>query len=191
MKSQRFCCFALYVLVLALAPVGVCSAQELVFHCTVATPAVSTSPVEFGLAMDALVGIDGLDEPLPPPAPGQATQVYLQMLTPPVPLPNRWRRDVRPFFDVSANTVELWSMTVETDAVGQTLTFSIDADITDAPPYTLHVFGPGGLYRLVQPGDLIEVPCTAPITFFYWELQYDQQVALPPQTWGGLHSLYR
>jgi hypothetical protein len=191
MKSQRSCLVALLALGLATAPVTVCSAQELVIHCTVATPAVSASPVEFGLARDAFVGVDGLDEPLPPPAPGQATQVYLQMLTPPVPLPNRWRRDVRPFFDVSANTVELWSMTVETDAVGQILTFSVDAVINDAPPYTLHVFGPGGLYRPVMPGDVIEVPCTAPITSFFWELQYDEQVATPPQTWGGLQSLYR
>ncbi|HPF69438.1 MAG TPA: hypothetical protein PLQ13_02110 [Candidatus Krumholzibacteria bacterium] len=191
MRSKVGIAPALAVLVALLAVPTLAPAQQLIVSCTIATPDATAAPIEFGLAAGALDGIDPFDEPLPPPAPDQSLQVYLQMLTPPVPLPNRWRRDVRPFFDVTAERVELWAMTVESAAVGQAFTFAVETTIDEAPPYTLHVFGPAGLYRLVAPGETFTVPCTAPIMAFFWELQYDEQVAAPPSTWGGVHAQFR
>ena len=167
------------------------AAQELMVACTVEVAETGTAEVEFGLVADALVGIDPFDEPLPPPTPDQSLQVYIQMMLPPVPLPNRWRRDVRPFYGITTNRVEIWSMTVECTAIGQEMVVGVDITVDEVLPYTLHILGPDGLQRLVQSGERFAVTCTAQIMTFYWQLQYDEQVPLAPHSWGGMKAVFR
>ena len=80
----------LMVIVLVVLVLGTATrahGQHLYVSCTVSTPADTASTIEFGLNMTALDGIDEFDEPLPPATPAQNLLVYLQMVTPPAPLP--------------------------------------------------------------------------------------------------------
>ena len=167
------------------------AAQELMVACSIEVTGTGTAGIEFGLVADALDGIDPFDEPLPPPAPDQSLQAYIHMLQPPVPLPNRWRRDVRPFYGITTNRVEIWAMTVECDAVGQEMIFATGIVVGEALPYTLDLIGPDGLQQPVHSGERFAVPCTAPITTFYWQLQYDEQVPTAPLSWGGMQAAFR
>ena len=170
---------------------GSANAQFAIFSCTVADPDETASPVEFGLTTTALDGIDAEDEPLPPPAPDQELLVYLQMILPPTPLPNRWRRDIRPFLYIGDEHIALWSMVVESSAVGDDFEFSTGLDIHEPSPYSLALIGPDGLRRQVLPGEIFDVPCTAPIMIFYWELQYDEQIPTGHMPLGALKALFR
>jgi len=113
------------------------------------------------------------------------------MILPPLPLPNRWRRDIRPFNQEDGIWSTVWSMVVESDAVGQIMTFSTAVDIHEPGPYVLFLLGPNGLRTRISPGGTIEVPCTAPTMIFYWELQYDEGVPLGDHSFGSLKALYR
>jgi len=180
----------LFVLTAILLP-GQAESQHVIISCTITTPDESASPVELGLNMTALDGVDPDDEPLPPPAPDQELLVYLQMVLPPAPLPNRWRRDIRPFLHLGDQRVALWSMVVESTALGDDFIFSTGLDIHEPSPYALALIGPNGLRRQVSPGETFVVPCTAPIMVFYWELQYDEQIPTAEVPLGALKALFR
>lgn len=188
MRSLRLSIGFAVLLLLAAGPVA---AQHVIVSCTVSTPEEAAAPLEFGLNMTALDGIDPDDEPLPPLPPGQELNAYLQMILPPAPLPNRWRRDMRPFLHEGYQHISLWSMVIESSGTCDDYVFSTGLDIHEPSPYALTIIGSDGLRRPVSPGETFEVPCTAPIMIFYWELRYDEQIPTAARSLGGLKALFR
>lgn len=180
----------LLLCVMALAGPQAIHAQDLTVSCSISLPDQHALPVEFGLALAAAVGIDPFDEPLPPAAPGQVLQAFLQMPVHESPLPNRWRKEVRPFASGATAQVEIWVMTVECTAVGQQLTFTAELAPGSAPPYALSIVSPDGAEHDVAPGSSLAFPCTSEVMVFQWILRDDEQVASRSATWGGAKTAF-
>ena len=165
-------------------------AQTLYVSCTVDAAESRVGEVEFGLSVDALDGIDALDEPLPPAAPDQEGRVYLIMPdTTESPVP-AWRRDIRAFTPETKGRVTIWPMTVDGCPADGSITISALFAVEDAPPYSLGLIRPDGSTTAVQHGDAVRLPCPAATMTVYWELRYNEQVPTAPTTWGGAKTIY-
>lgn len=183
--------FAVALLVAAMSGTVPAASQELAVSCTISLPDETATAVVFGLSASAASGIDALDEPLPPAAPGERLRAYLLMPEAPAPGLQQWRREFRPFLARTADRSVLWTMTIESAVGGVPLRLVTALEVLDAPPYTLTLLAPDGAEIPVVPGEVIEIPGAAPVTSVCWLLTYDEQVPDDLRTWGGTKTLFR
>lgn len=164
--------------------------QELSFSFEVTVDGVSSTMHMFGLHVDAQSGLDDLDVPAPPAAPGSPFHSYLVMFNPPAALPNQWLHDLRPVGDLANDRVEIWQLGLANLAPGDICTITVVENQPGLAPYELNFFGPGvNIVDMVLPGSF-SIPVTSTNLVYFWELNLADEVVVLERSWGGVKSLF-
>ena len=166
-------------------------ALELTFEFEVAIDGVVSDSYQFGLREDALQGLDNYDVAEPPASPNASFVSYLAMFNAPPTLPNRWRHDFRPTVNLLADRIELWQFDLQSDAIGEEATITIDAVGSVPVPYELYFFGPGVYYDPIQVPQSITFIIESNKLVYFWELRLADEVSDVSTTWGEVKSLFR
>ncbi len=169
---------------------AVAAGQSVVLSVRAVLDSLDSGPHLFGFHDDALAGIDDYDVPEPPHAPADYLSLAFTMLDPDVPLPNRWRDELRNSA-IFEDQGETWRLLVETDHSG-TLRLYFDVLVGQQYPLSLEVSDAIG----DRADLLLDVPSVVPwpVTGSRMELDLTltSSVAIPTDeaTWSRLKALY-
>ncbi len=170
--------------------VKVLQAQDLLLSIQANAAGLSAPAHIFGFSESALTGPDQLDVPEPPHPPSEYLALAFRMLTPPAPLPNRYRDDVRAAVDF-ADQSELWELHVETDRIGADCTLTVSMVSPPIDVLHLRIIPESGGKEIVVPlPGSTSVTLDGPDTTLWLELTADVPVGAKRGTWGAVKSIY-
>lgn len=182
-RSLRCCLLALFLSIPLAA-----AAQSVVVSVRAVTDEHDSGIHLFGFHDDALLGIDDYDVPEPPLPPSGYLALAFTMDLPDVPLPNRWRNELRPSM-IFEDQAETWHLLVDTDETGYLLLLF---DVPEGAQYPLAL----EIASETRGGERHDIPAEVlwPITDHHMELllTLTSSVALPDEraSWSGIKALF-
>jgi hypothetical protein len=187
MRSCLVACWG----VIGLCTMGSAASPQTVVYTLAASAAeLSTDLHRYGFQDDASSGMDAFDVPEPPAPPADFLSLAFVMPGPSVPLPNRWRDDIRAVQDF-ADCIEIWELHVTTDRIGAECAFDLEIEEGDQFALRLTVIGPdGGEFPVQVPGGFT-MDLTGPESILWLVLTADGPIASTNSTWGGFKVSYR
>jgi len=144
----------------------------------------------FGFRDEALTGYGPYDMPEPPLAPAPYLAFSFSIPGSSVPLPNRWRDDIRSSADF-IDRVEVWEMHVETDLIGQFCSVAVDCVEGSEQPVELAVIGLDPIEISVPIPGTFSFTIGQPFSVVWLELTSDTPIVDSTTTWGEIKNMYR
>ncbi len=169
---------------------GPAAAQDFLFAVEGQVGGLALTAHEFGFRDGATTGLDAWDVPEPPLPPAVYAALSFRMLAPPLPIPNRYRHDIRSgddFWDL----VEIWELHLESDRLGAECSLAFSQTAGDPTGLVLRVLGP-------WMADWAEVPLGGTLVFtvaatdmpLWVELTLDMSVPAELVTWSRVKRLF-
>ncbi len=189
-RSACLLAAALSLSTLAVAELGECRAQALVYSLDATANDLAAGEHRFGFRDEASNGPDLFDVPEPPPPPEMFLGLAFAMPDTGFAQPNRWRADIRSS-ECFVDMVELWELHITSDQLGAECTMVLDIVEGGEFDLTLRVLG-------FEPGEFT-VPVPGSFTFLlaepemvvWLELTADEPIPSRAVTWGGIKARYR
>ncbi len=181
----------LSALALALAIATTAQAGTPVYQVRAIIANQSTQWHTLGLANGALLGVDALDQPAPPPLPGLGFDAWLVMPVSPAGLPNRWLGDFRPANNSSVEVVDFWEFVVAAPTAGVTCRLEVRPVTPVGYGERLSLLPPTGGSPDLSMGGAFEWTLDSPTVSLLFELRTGTPVAVDCESWGSVKALFR
>lgn len=192
-RLHRSTCLLLAALslgALAVAGLGECHAQALVYSLDATANGLAAGEHRFGFRDEASNGPDLFDAPEPPPPPATFLCLAFAMPDTGFAQPNRWRADIRSS-ECFVDMVELWELHITSDQLGAEGTMVLDIVEGGEFELTLRVLGfEPGEFTVPVPGSFTFL-LSEPEIVIWLELTADEPIPSSAVTWGGIKARYR
>jgi hypothetical protein len=177
----------------ALLPVlllaGVAPAQDLVCTLRPSLDEVPATTLSLGFRAGAADGLDDLDVPAPPAAPGAALDAGFVLPDPDAPFPGRWSADYRAPAGPPLPG-EVWQLVLATDTPGGSCRLDVSLTAGSALNLVLRVTGLGPAAQDVPVPGALSFPLAGTGTVLQLSLRSDGTLARR-RSWGAVKALFR